>query len=150
MKKLLAVTVLAGTIGVGAWKLRGGHATEPADLVVDRLWIDHMPTNGRDVVNVFMAFDSEAMGVFQKGSRWIGSYEMFHFELDGGQMRIAYPQTGKHELVKLRARSCDENQMDFCLEVEGATRGVKQYYSMEGWDFRSQKDAEAMLNRLTK
>ena len=148
MKKLLVVAALVAGAGVWGWGHHGGSKADEGNLVVDRLWIDHMPTSARDMVNVFIAFDGEAMGIFQKGSRWSGSYEMFHFELEGGQMRIAYPQTGKHEQVKVRAHSCDEAQMDYCLEIEGATRGVKKYYSMEGWELRSHGDVDALLQKI--
>ena len=30
--------------------------------------------------------------------------------------------------------------MDFCLELEGSSRGVKKYYSREGWEIGTVRD----------
>jgi hypothetical protein len=34
--------------------------------------------------------------------------------------------------------------MDFCLELDGASRGVKRYYSREGWEIRGPRDLDAI------
>ena len=72
-------------------------------------------------------------GIFQATSQWKGQYELFQYEMSGDEMRLVYGQDGSKDKVKARARKCDEKGMDFCLELSGASRGVKKYYSMEDW-----------------
>ena len=38
--------------------------------------------------------------------------------------------------MRVKARRCSENGMDFCLELDGASRGAKRYYSREGWEIK--------------
>src|SRR5215472_8126973 len=52
-------------------------------LLVDRLWIDHLPRGERDAFNVFMLMSQQPMGVFQKATAWQGAYEMFKYNARG-------------------------------------------------------------------
>ena len=136
MKKLLALAVIS-TVAYGGWRWHQHAPAEPTDkprLAFDRIWIDHLPKNERDTIQVFAALHDDAMGVFQSTSRWKGAFEMFQFEANDGEMRIVYPQNGDRDRVRLKATECDQNGMDFCLEISGASRGVKKYYSREGWE----------------
>jgi hypothetical protein len=38
--------------------------------------------------------------------------------------------------------------MDYCLELEGSSHGVKRYYSREGWEIGSMRDLDAMRAKL--
>lgn len=138
MKKALVVTValVAATYGTVSWFADDpAPARKPGQVsALDRVWIDHIPRNDRDVVNVFVAITEEPFGVFQAGSQWTGKYELFRYTDNGKQLRIHYPQTGESETVNARATQCDSHGFDFCLEMGGASRGVKKYYSMEGWE----------------
>ena len=136
MKKSLLVLIVAGIAVMGVWKLRTDHRVESDDdkLLTDRIWIDHMPRNDRDVIQVFLAITDQPMGIFQAASQWKGSYELFRYEAQGDEMRIVFPQTGDREKVTAKARRCNERGMDYCLEMSGASRGVKRYYSRKGWE----------------
>jgi hypothetical protein len=150
MKKLVLM-VIVGSLAAGAvwsWK-RGDAPVDAANrLVTDRIWIDRLPRQERDTINVFGALSEEAVGVFQAASQWRGSYEVFRFEASGGEMRLIYPQTGARETVRTRARRCNENQMDFCLELDGASRGVKRYYSKEGWEIGQVHNLDGVKQRV--
>jgi len=108
-------------------------ARDDRPLLLDRIWIDHLPRNERDTVEVFVALTQEPYGIFQAVAQWKGAYEVFRFEAHGNKLRLVYPHTGEREKVKAHARKCDERGMDYCLDLEGASRGVKKYYSLEGW-----------------
>lgn len=160
MKKTLLVVALASTAAVTAWQWTrdDAPATAAADskLAVNRLWIDHIPKNERDTVQVFVALNNEALGVFQAVSQWRGAYEVFQFELSGNEMRIVYPFNGEREKVTVKARTCDEKGFDYCLDLKGASRGVKHYYSLEGWDIEGvhtaaelERRAEEMVRTLS-
>ena len=38
--------------------------------------------------------------------------------------------------------------MDFCLELDGASRGVKRYYSREGWYIDRGRDLDAIERQV--
>jgi hypothetical protein len=134
---------------LSVWSYR--HTGEPSAtanrLFADRIWIDHVPKNDKDTINVFAAISEHSAGVFQAASQWKGSYEVFRYEASGGELRLVYPQTGDREAVRVKARRCSEQRMDFCLEIEGATRGVQKYYTREGWEIR-RGDLDAVKQRV--
>lgn len=140
MKKALLGVGLAAVIGIGysTFGGGGGDAADPGaagdKLVLDRLWIDHIPTHDRDIVQVFVAITEQPFGIFQATSQWKGEFELFQYEAHGNELRIVYGQTGERDKVKAAARKCGDKGFDFCLELKGNSRGVKKYYSMEGWE----------------
>ena len=140
MKKAILGLVLVLVAAVSVWKLRSNDAVVASDratagdLVLDRIWIDHLPKSDKDIFQVFLALTEQPFGVFQAASQWKGSYEIFRYEAHGDEIRIVYPQSNEKEKVRAKARRCKENGMDYCLELEGSTRGVKKYYSQKGWE----------------
>jgi hypothetical protein len=138
VKKKLLVLALISTAAYGAWNLRSDHkapeAASEAGLVLDRIWIDHMPRNDKDMFHAFVAITEQPFGVFQETSQWKGNFELFNYEANGDELRIVYPQNNDRDKVKASATRCTEKGMDFCLELKGNTRGVKRYYSMKGWE----------------
>jgi len=150
MKKLVLFVVLGAVVTASVWSWK--RTAEPTDdanrLVADRIWIDHVPRNERDTINVFAAVSEHSIGVFQATSAWRGAFEAFRYEADGGELRLLYPQTGDRERARAKARRCNEGQMDFCLEIEGASRGVKKYYSREGWEIDHADNLDAVKQRV--
>lgn len=150
MKKPLALVVVASVAVVSVWSLK--HAGEPAAsanrLLTDRIWIDHIPRSDKDTINVFAVISEHAAGAFQATSQWRGSYEVFRFEANGADLRLVYPQTGEREAVRAKAKRCTEQDMNFCLEIEGASRGVKKYYSREGWEIGRGASLDAVKQRV--
>ena len=149
MNKPLALIATASLAAASLWALhhRGDAPASgnQASLLADRLWLDHVPRNDKETVNIFVLVSDQAHGVFQAMSAWRGQYEVFGFEANGADLRLTYPQTGERERATARARRCDEDGMDFCLEVTGASRGVKKYYSRKGWEIDAHgKDARSI------
>ena len=137
MKTALLVAAVISVAGFSAWKWHGHHAapaqTQADSLVSNRIWIDHIPKNQRDVIQAFAMLDEEAFGVFNASSSWRGQFEAFRFEKQGDELRVVYPQTGDKEKITARARKCDVKDFDYCLELDGG-KGAKKYYSREGWE----------------
>ena len=152
MRKLIVITLVAA-VGFGAWRwhTHAHHvqAQDDSKLVEDRLWIDHLPRNDRDAVNVFALLHDASIGVFQKTSAWKGSFEIFQYEAHAGQLRVIYPQTGDKETIRAKARRCNEGGMDYCLELDGG-RGVKRYYSQEGWEIGNLADEQVKVRAIEK
>lgn len=148
-KPLLLVIMVSVAVALAfRWKHTGEPAHAAPSLLADRIWIDHVPRNDKDTINVFVMVSEQAAGVFQAASQWRGSYEVFRYEANGGELRLVYPQTGDREAVRAKARRCTEQRMDFCLEIEGASRGVKKYYSKEGWEIRRNLDLGAVTHQI--
>ena len=153
MKKPLVVLslVVAGVVMLARWMSGGpdeaGDGSEPG-LVLNRLWLDHLPKNAKDTVNVFVAVTEQPLGVFQAASQWKGSFEIFTHEASGGELRLVFPQTGEKEKVKARAWKCKERDMDYCLELAGSSRGVKRYHSRTGWEIDRTTGPEQLLDKV--
>ncbi len=145
MKKILLAVIVMSMVGFVALRRGGDDASTEsetqASLVVDRIWIDHIPRNDRDVFQLFVAITEQPFGIFQATSQWKGSYELFQYTTDGDGLRLVYGQTGDKETVKATARECSDKGMDLCLELDGASRGVKRYYSMEDWVIEGSVDS---------
>jgi hypothetical protein len=140
MKKALLGIVIVAAAGYAAWNLRGGDVDEAQTdeaTLVNRIWVDHIPKNDRDVFHIFVAITEDPLGIFQSTSQWKGEFELFRHETHGDEMRIHYPQTGQRDKVTAKAKRCDEKDWDYCLELKGSSRGVKKYYSMKGWEIES-------------
>lgn len=150
-KALLAMVVIAGA-GYGVVRFRGEAPAPRHDktLVTDRLWIDHIPRGEKDVVQIFAAITEEPVGVFQAASRWKGEFEFFRYESHGDEFRMVFPQTGTRDRVRMKATECNRGGMDFCLEIDGASRGVKRYYSREGWEIGSVRDIDTLARTLVE
>jgi hypothetical protein len=151
MKKGL---LIAGLLIMGVWAIArltggGGEAADGSDpsLILNRIWMDQIPSQPRDTANAFATVSRQKVGIFQSGSQFKGGYEIFNFTAVGGELRIVYPQTDEKELVKARAWRCKEHNMDFCLELTGASRGVKRYRSMDGWEIGDATRADQLLER---
>lgn len=139
MKKPLIALVVASVAVVSVGRLRHANEREPAsrDLLIDRLWVDRVPQRDTDTAQVFAMLSEQPVGVFSAASQWRGNHELFVFEAHGNEVRVTYPQTREREKVTAKAQRCDnapDRDMEFCLVLSGASRGVKRYYSREGWE----------------
>jgi hypothetical protein len=144
MKKLLLVIgVVVAAVSLWSWR-RAAPDDAGRSLVIDRVWIDHVPRSERETFHVFAAISERSIGVFRAASMWRGGFEGFRFEASGDELRMVFPQTGDRETVKVKAQRCREERMDFCLELDGASRGVKRYYSRKGWEIRGAHDLDAL------
>jgi hypothetical protein len=129
-RAVVAFAELHNAMLIERWR---GAVLDPS-LVFDRVWIDETPKGARDVVNLFAAVTTQPLGIFQSTSQWKGGHELFSYEAGGDELRVVYPQTGERETVKVRTWRCKERGMDYCLELGGATRGVKRYRSKDGME----------------
>jgi hypothetical protein len=147
VKKLfIALGIAACAYLVVGWIARDRDA--PAKLLVDRIWLDHLPRGETDPVQIFLVLDEEPLGLFQRASRWKGESELFRYRVTEGRLSIVYPQTREREEVRYRAGRCDREDFDYCLELRGASRGTKRYVSKKGWEIGQLDQLDARLPRL--
>ncbi len=161
MRKTLMVVVAVslGSYGAYRWQASAPAPTtqEHEKLLKDRVWIDHMPKNERDKLNVFVALTPRPrqgpqgpFGIFESVSMWEGHFEAFRYESQGEEMRIVFGQTGDKETLTVKASKCDVQGMDYCLDISGNSRGVGRYYSKRGWEVRTVDEAQALTTTLAK
>ncbi len=153
MKKLLFILLLivAAYLVWKYWWRGDAEVARGQELFYDRIWIDHMPQSETDTFQVMAAVTEQPVGIFQATSRWKGQYEMFMYKARGdGAIELSYPQTRENEKVRYRAWKCKEKRFDFCLEIAGASRGAKRYYSAEGMEIgtHSLEEAKAVAKHL--
>jgi len=146
MKKVLVIAVVA-VIGVVGWRVHARHHAQDRDknVLLDRLWLDHVPGHEREPFNVLALLSEQHVGVVQNMTAYRGSYELFRFTRDGWK----YPQTGDTDRPSIRVRRCSENGMDFCLDITGNSRGVHHYYSRKDWVIDSLAGEQALVDQLS-
>lgn len=148
MKKLMVVAAIVGAVyGGWTWKQHRAHDGRRNNVALNRFWIDHVPANERDPFNVFVAHTPESVGGFAEETQWHGQIERFRFDTRGNTMHAVFPWSGTREDITLDARRCDQDGMDFCLEMSGSTHGVKRYYSRIGWERKGNEDIDAFRAR---
>lgn len=148
MRKLLVVASIVA-ITYAAWSWQHGAADgAPRNVAFDRLWVDHVPTGERDPFNVFFAHTSPGFGGFAEETQWRGQMERFRFESEGDVIHAVFPWSRTREDITVRARPCQEHDMDYCLDMSGSSHGVHRYYSMVGWERRNGEDFDALYTRV--
>ena len=138
MRTTQKLAFAAGFLVLGAWGtcvgLRG-HAPADAKLFVGRVWVDKLPKNDTDHMEIFLALADDPLGVFQRRSNYEGSFSIFKYELRGDDKAILmFPQDKTKHEVRYKATACNVKDFDYCLEIEGAPRGAKKYLSRKEWE----------------
>jgi len=148
MKKMIVVMLVAAAAYAGwTWQHRSHSTRDGRTRATNRFWVDHPPANERDPFNVFVAHTPEGMGGFAEETQWKGQIERFRFDLEGDTIHAVFPWSGTREDIKLHARPCHEQGMDYCLELTGSSHGVGRYYSRIGWERKGGEDIEAFKAR---
>ncbi|AUX38980.1 hypothetical protein SOCE26_003620 [Sorangium cellulosum] len=145
--KMMMGTAIALAALAGGYQLLSSRGSD-AKTLVGRVWLERIPRNDTDQVQLVALLADEPLGVFQRQSRYEGSYALFRYELRGDRKaQLLFPQDkSKHE-VAFDARPCDVEGFDYCLDLSGAPRGAAKYYSRKGWEIDA-SDAPALESAL--
>lgn len=102
-------------------------SAKPRDLL-GRLWFDRLPQKRTDEVTVALFF-SGGIGLFESGSSYRFTFELFEFERRAADLDLVLLHDKKRAEVKYTVKDCDEKPpFDLCLELDGAPRGPKKLY----------------------
>ncbi len=131
---------LLGAVGVAALR---SESPSGSHLLVGRIWVDRLPTKDTEHFEAFLAVEDPSMGVFQRTSSYEGSFEIFKYEPRGdGKLQMLFPQSKTKVDVKYEAKTCSEQDFDYCLTMSGAPRGASKYVSKKGWEIEGANAGE--------
>ena len=151
MKKILVAASAVGMV-VGGWKLAHRHQVDDSKAqVTDRLWIDHMPKNDRDLLHVLIAVTRDAhdenIGFLRFGSRWQAQFNGFRFEKKGDDLAVEFPQNSWRATWHTKVSRCSVGDFNLCLEIT-APRGTFHYFSRDDWEIGNADAGEALVTKL--
>ncbi|WP_437735052.1 hypothetical protein [Sorangium sp. So ce1335] len=134
MAKMMTAAAVALAAAAGGYGLLSSRGSD-AKTLVGRLWIERIPRDDTDQIELIVMLADEPIGMFRRTSRYEGSHALFRYELRGNDgMQLLFPQDkSKHE-VAFDARPCDVKGFDYCLDLSGAPRGAAKYYSRKEWE----------------
>lgn len=99
-------------------------------LLLGRIWLDKLPKNRTDTVDLWIFF-AGGIGLEDKGSSYRSTLEIFELERQGSKLDIVFLQDQKKQTVKFTVKGCsDKPEFDLCLELAPPVRGVSKLY---GW-----------------
>jgi hypothetical protein len=137
-KKLLVIAAIA-TLGCGAWSLLAGSdeptPAESAQLLVNQIWIERMPTDERDMVRYFVAVKQSdgRVGVLGIASGWRDHSDLFLWALEEDRLSLYLGQQKRRLQLKAKAWHCDDPEgFELCLTLTDGRQTV-HLYSFEGW-----------------
>ncbi|MFV8751073.1 hypothetical protein ACNOYE_11065 [Nannocystaceae bacterium ST9] len=144
-KSKLFALALAGACVFGAWKL--GTALFTADEaqgtkeLVNQVWIDHMPTDQRDMITHLVVLDHPQgkFGAIGQSSTWRHMADVFIWKLEGSQLKIHLPQDSVRAQVGVKTWRCEgeaPEPFELCLQLTNARGGTAMLYSRDDWKIR--------------
>ena len=119
--------------------LRGGDFS----ILANRIWIDHIPTDERDKIHVFLLFDDPSFGFFSNTSSFEGTWAAFEWHLEKGLVLSILQNQTTH---KVRPKISSDGHcvpFDYCLKLDGDPKGPGRYGSMEDWVVNSGQGVSA-------
>lgn len=150
--KTLAGAAIALAMVAGGYSLLSPRGSD-AKTLVGRIWIDHLPKNDADHLELLVLLADEPLGVFERRSRFEGSHAVFRYEQRGdNRVQLLFPQDASKHEVRYDARACDARGFDFCLDFSGAPRGAGAYFSRKEWEIEARDPAalEAALGAFVQ
>ncbi|MGK4005763.1 hypothetical protein WMF31_24255 [Sorangium sp. So ce1036] len=134
VSKRMTAAVIALAAAAGGYGLLSSRGSD-AKTLVGRVWIERIPRDDTDPIELVAILADEPIGMFRRASRYEGSYALFRYELRGDdKLQLLFPQDrSKHE-VAFDARPCDVKGFDYCLDLSGSPRGAAKYYSRKEWE----------------
>lgn len=139
-KRLLALVLGAGAIGVGSWFFLSGDGDDDAagtKHLVNQVWVERLPESRRDMIGhlALIKHQRGKIGVVGKSSQWRHFIELFEWKRDGNKLKLHFPQDKQKLQVGVRTWDCRNEAPDpfeLCLEIAVKER-KRVYYSRRDW-----------------
>ncbi|MEZ4380314.1 MAG: hypothetical protein R3A79_03135 [Nannocystaceae bacterium] len=135
-KATLVSLVMVGACAFGAWKVGtcvlGDEGASSAEHFANRVWLERMPNDDRDMITHFVALDTRdgRFGALGRSSAWRHVLEVFKWHREESQLTIFFPQERQKAQFEIRTWDCrDEAPRPFelCLEFSRGERSVTFY-----------------------
>ena len=144
---LLAV---AATGGLWHALLREDESTVTAapaaeNLLVNRPWIDHIPSSERDLVGhlIFIHRDGERFGAVGRSSMWRHTVELFHWSQSKDTIKLIFPQDNRKGSSTVTVSRCKAPEpLNLCLKI-GEGQGAVTLYSSSDWKIETTDTTKA-------
>jgi hypothetical protein len=105
-----------------------------ARAILSRAWFDKYPRSAKDEVKLWIYF-AGGLGIYETGSAWKVSLEIFDFERQGDSVALEFLQDGKKASTKFSIATCDDvPPFDVCLTLVDPPRGPAKYYGFASDD----------------
>jgi hypothetical protein len=143
MRTLLVASALAALAATACSKAPDRlSASDAADVLINRNWIDRMPETQSDRLHVYRFVPSMGGGVYQDRTLFKGTFELFMFKVErGNHIVFDLPETGEKVTSEFRIEKVDgPAPFDLKLTVSSDPRGPRTYYGM-----RAETDSDGHL-----
>jgi len=122
-----------------------------ADHAVNRVWIERVPADERDMIAhfVMLRHPRGRVGAFGRSSQWRHLIEGFKWALEGERLILVLPQQQAKGELRVRTWACAgeaPKPFELCLELRSKDRAVT-YYSRKDWIIEP-RDVEGSLAEL--
>jgi hypothetical protein len=131
-RPLLALLLVAAVAFFALRGSSGDGGASPEDgnprLILGRVWFDQYPEKRTDTVQIFI-FLGGGIGLYESGSVWRASTDIFDFERQGSKIHMTFLHDKTTAETKFKVTACDEKPpFDLCLDLDSSPRGPKRYY----------------------
>jgi hypothetical protein len=133
---LIAVGTTAGCRGPHGTKGTLVQPPEARQLLLDRNWLDRLPSSPQDRLHVFRFVPKMGGGVFQDRTLYAGQFELFHFDQDGQRIHFKLPHTDEDVRTPFAIERLhlpeEDAPFELHLHIDSSPRGPSDYYSLRG------------------
>ncbi|MFO7562072.1 MAG: hypothetical protein R6X02_05470 [Enhygromyxa sp.] len=150
--KLIAFA-LVGACSFGAWKLGSALLFEAQGTkhAVNRIWIDHMPRDDRDMITHFVLLDHPQgkFGALGRSSQWRHIVDVFRWQLDGGKLGLFFPQDRVRGEIEIETWECAGEApapFELCMKMTNKQGRSWTLYSREDWEIKPRSIAESFAD----
>jgi hypothetical protein len=151
MRTLLVASALAALAATACSKAPDRlSASDSADVLINRNWLDRMPETQSDRLHVYRFVPSMGGGVYQDRTLFKGTFELFMFKVErGNHIVFDLPETGEKVTSEFRIEKVDgPAPFDLKLTVSSDPRGPHTYYGMRAETDRDGHLLDARLAAL--
>jgi hypothetical protein len=159
-RPLLALALVGGAVAAAsgaAWSALSspasptaspaGEAADNPRLILGRVWFDQYPEKRTDDIQIWI-FLGGGIGIWEKGSVYRASNDIFEFERQGDKIDMTFLHDKKRAQTKFTVHACDDKPpFDLCLDLADSPRGPKRWY---GFDYGDDEAAHVPWSRAVR
>lgn len=104
---------------------------DAAQLLIDRNWLDVMPTSKHDRLHVYRFVPQMGGGVFQDRTLFKGTFELFKFRVAGDHIQFDLPETEQLVDSPFQIETVSgPAPFDLKLTIKDDPRGAHEYFGI--------------------